>query len=290
MSMVRLVKELTGDNGGLGDAFCLTNPRVEGNPIAMVSPGFSTTTGYRREECTGRNRQFLEGPGTSASAIKRLRSAIAGSRPCIELVLLYRQNETPFYCLLSCIPLRDIHGQVVYFLEGLVDVTPDVDEEDLMSFLWKVDRMTGLSTASQSSSRPNPNARAMVADSPLMHVFKTGKPLSAELDIPQVASRWEGQRTAEEAPHREVIDTSALSTTPQKHKIGWLASRSRSKRTTEDSYKYQGSLTSRSDSYNPGPPVPIDLHPVMLESTYSRVESCSSFPCIATVLNHWRSE
>ncbi|KAI9606528.1 hypothetical protein H4Q26_006062 [Puccinia striiformis f. sp. tritici PST-130] len=125
-----------------GDSFCVSNPRLRDNPVVMVSPSFSATTGkfvfillifqispvlhrhsdaskigHERNSIIGKNCRFLQGPGTSPQSIQRLRLALKQGLPCVELLLNYKADGTPFYCLLSIIPLFDekdyIGGQIV---------------------------------------------------------------------------------------------------------------------------------------------------------------------------------
>lgn len=55
----------------------------------------------------GRNCRFLQGPGTSPHSVQRIRDGLNSGEGCTELLLNYRRDGTPFYCLLSIIPLRD---------------------------------------------------------------------------------------------------------------------------------------------------------------------------------------
>ncbi|OAV88684.1 hypothetical protein PTTG_08182 [Puccinia triticina 1-1 BBBD Race 1] len=76
----------------------------------MVSPSFSATTGHEKNSIIGMNCRFLQGPGTSPQSIQRLRQALKQGLPCVELLLNYKADGTPFYCLLSIIPLFDDRG------------------------------------------------------------------------------------------------------------------------------------------------------------------------------------
>ena len=85
---------MTRDDG-LGDCFVLTNPRLrvsdakfvkthryqldilyQDHPIILVSDGFNAVTGYPRDQIIGRNCRFLQGPGTTPEAVKRIRQGI----------------------------------------------------------------------------------------------------------------------------------------------------------------------------------------------------------------------
>src|SRR3712207_4895780 len=57
-------------------AMLITDPRQPDNPILFVNDAFSDLTGYSREETVGRNCRFLQGPGTDASTVRRIREAV----------------------------------------------------------------------------------------------------------------------------------------------------------------------------------------------------------------------
>ncbi|PWN24420.1 hypothetical protein BDZ90DRAFT_208071, partial [Jaminaea rosea] len=90
--------------------------------IVLVSPGFVSTTGYNTKAIIGRNCRFLQGPSTAPESVQRIRDALNAGRSCTEVLLNYRRDGTPFFCLLSIIPLRDAAGQVCYFIGGQTNV------------------------------------------------------------------------------------------------------------------------------------------------------------------------
>lgn len=120
---------------GLGDCFCLTNPRVAENPIVLVSPGFVEVTGYPTRAILGRNCRFLQGPGTSPDSVQRIRDALNAGRPHTELLLNYTKSGAPFFCLLSIIPLRDASGALAYFIGGQTNVTGTLASAKGLGFL-----------------------------------------------------------------------------------------------------------------------------------------------------------
>ncbi|KAF8320538.1 PAS domain-containing protein [Cantharellus anzutake] len=126
---VKLGRHKVANADGLGDCFCLTNPRLPDHPIVLVSDGFNAVTGYPRSQIVGRNCRFLQGPGTSPESVQRIRDALNRSEACTELLLNYRRDGTPFYCLLCIIPLRDHNGNLVYYIGGQTNVTSVFAEE-----------------------------------------------------------------------------------------------------------------------------------------------------------------
>ncbi|CAO1625071.1 unnamed protein product [Parajaminaea phylloscopi] len=136
---------------GLGDCFCLTNPRAGSeNPIVLVSPGFAEVTGYPTRAILGRNCRFLQGPGTAPDSVQRIRDALNAGRSCTELLLNYRRDGTPFFCLLSIIPLRDREGRLVYFIGGQTNVTGTLASSKGLGFLVGSDIATGAEPEAQT--------------------------------------------------------------------------------------------------------------------------------------------
>ncbi|UZJ51730.1 hypothetical protein CBS101457_001050 [Exobasidium rhododendri] len=120
---------------GLGDCFCLTNPRLRENPIVLVSPGFEKVTGYPRQQIIGRNCRFLQGPGTAPDSVQRIRDSLNAGESSTELILNYTRDGTPFFCLLNIIPLRDATGTLVYFIGGQTNVNGQLASSKGLKFL-----------------------------------------------------------------------------------------------------------------------------------------------------------
>ncbi|KAJ7278226.1 hypothetical protein C8J57DRAFT_1126124 [Mycena rebaudengoi] len=125
----------SADSEGLGDTFVLTNPRLPDHPIVLVSDGFVDVTGYPKAQIIGRNCRFLQGPGTPPASVQRIRDGLNSGKGCTELLLNYRRNGDPFYCLLCIIPIRDASGAIVYFVGGQTNVTGLLANERGLGFL-----------------------------------------------------------------------------------------------------------------------------------------------------------
>ncbi|GAA5883955.1 hypothetical protein JCM16303_004723 [Sporobolomyces ruberrimus] len=108
---------------GLGSAFCLTNPRLWDNPMILVSDGFAKLTGYTTDEIVGLNCRVFQGPSTSQASYSAIREAVYGERPITKLALNYRRNGEPFYNLIQIVPIKNLMGEVQFFLGGVSDVT-----------------------------------------------------------------------------------------------------------------------------------------------------------------------
>lgn len=101
----------------------IADARLPDTPIVDVNPAFERLTGYGSGEAMGRNCRFLQGPGTDPEAIRRMRSAIDGSRQFTEVVLNYRRDGTPFWNELNVSPVHDADGTLSHFVGLQQDVT-----------------------------------------------------------------------------------------------------------------------------------------------------------------------
>ena len=99
-------------------------------PLIYVNEGFERVTGYPAAEVLGRNCRFLQGPGTDRAAVERIRAAVAGKRECVEEILNYRRDGTPFWNRLSITPVRDEAGEVTHFIGIQSDVTARRNAEE----------------------------------------------------------------------------------------------------------------------------------------------------------------
>lgn len=105
----------------------ITDPRQPDNPIVFVNDAFFKLTGYSREETLGRNCRFLQGQGTNADDIDRVRQSINARQPIEVDLLNYRKDGTTFWNRLLISPVFD-GGKLTYFFASQFDVTPERDK------------------------------------------------------------------------------------------------------------------------------------------------------------------
>ncbi|KAK2613182.1 hypothetical protein N8I77_000109 [Diaporthe amygdali] len=115
---------------GFGDSFCITDSYQTDSPIVFVSDGLAGLTGYKHDELVARNCRFLQGPGTRASGVDRIRDAITKNNEWSELLLNYRKDGRVFWNLLFTAHLMGLDGQVRYHLGGQVDVTEVLESQE----------------------------------------------------------------------------------------------------------------------------------------------------------------
>lgn len=96
---------------------------TQGMPISYVNPAFTTLTGYTQEESIGRNCKFLQGPGTDAESIDKVRQAIADGQTLNIILLNYKKDGTEFYNELSLSPIKDNAGKITHILGLQSDVS-----------------------------------------------------------------------------------------------------------------------------------------------------------------------
>ena len=102
----------------------ITDPRQPDNPIVFVNDDFARLTGYTRAETLGRNCRFLQGPGTNAEDIDRLRQAIADRVPVEVELLNYKKDGSIFWNKVLVSPVFD-GDDLTYFFASQLDVTRD---------------------------------------------------------------------------------------------------------------------------------------------------------------------
>ena len=101
----------------------LTDPLQPDNPIVLANQAFLDLTGYDREEVIGRNCRFLQGPGTDAGAVEKVRRAIREERD-VEIELLnYRKDGSAFWNQLVISPVHDDAGRLTHFFGSQRDVS-----------------------------------------------------------------------------------------------------------------------------------------------------------------------
>lgn len=107
----------------------VTDPSLPDNPIVFCNAAFQELTGYERDEIIGRNCRFLQGEGTDAAEISRMRDAVAREQDIKVDLLNYRKDGSTFWNALYLSPVRDAQGVVRFFFASQLDVTDRVEAQ-----------------------------------------------------------------------------------------------------------------------------------------------------------------
>jgi PAS domain S-box-containing protein len=103
-------------------ASCVTNPRLQDNPIVACNQSFMDLTGYSRDEIVGRNCRFLSGPETEPWLTDRITTSVEARKPVLVEILNYRKNGEAFRNAVLVAPVFDDSGELEYFLGSQVEV------------------------------------------------------------------------------------------------------------------------------------------------------------------------
>jgi PAS domain S-box-containing protein len=84
------------------ETIVLTNEKQE---ILWVNDGFKEMTGYTKTFALKKTPSFLQGKNTCEKTRKRIRNKILANEPFKEIVLNYKQDNTPYKCEIKVFPL-----------------------------------------------------------------------------------------------------------------------------------------------------------------------------------------
>jgi PAS domain S-box-containing protein len=101
----------------------LCDPHVADMPMLAANQAFVDLTGYPIAEIIGRNCRFLQGPRTDPVSPPRIRACLDAGQGCIEWIVNYRRDGTPFYNVLFISPVRDVDGSLLFFFGNQLDIT-----------------------------------------------------------------------------------------------------------------------------------------------------------------------
>ena len=129
----------------IGIALSIADMNAPDVPLIFVNPAFESLTGYSSDQVLGRNSRFLQGPGTSAATLRRVRQAIENRRPTRARLLNYRADGSSFWNEFSLVPVRHPAGDVTHMVGLHRDVTADVERERALAAAGR-DELTDLLT------------------------------------------------------------------------------------------------------------------------------------------------
>ena len=128
---------------------------IPGAPMVYVNQEFCRTTGYAREEATGRNCRFLQGPDTEPEAIQVIRNTLSKGQDCHVKLTNYRKNGEMFQNLLSMKPVFDADGIYRFVIGVQFEIKEDANLKQRLIQLDKLLRLlpSKLNLRSKASAR-----------------------------------------------------------------------------------------------------------------------------------------
>ena len=133
----------------------ISDMTIPGAPMVFVNSEFSRTTGYAKEEATGRNCRFLQGPETEPEAIQVIRNTLSKGQDCHVKLTNYRKNGEKFQNLLSMKPVFDADGIYRFVIGVQFEITEDSNLKQRLVQLDKLLRLlpSKLNLRSKASAR-----------------------------------------------------------------------------------------------------------------------------------------
>ncbi len=130
MNLEALVGRLAG---AITDAIIITDASAQ-PLIVWCNAAFTEQTGYELAEVRGKSPRMLQGPGTDAETVGRIREGIAAWSRVRGQLLNYRKEGFPFWVDLSLTPIKDETGWYHYWVGVQRDITAHVQlKQDLES-------------------------------------------------------------------------------------------------------------------------------------------------------------
>ncbi|KAG0468071.1 hypothetical protein HPP92_017399 [Vanilla planifolia] len=119
----RVSEELRDALSAFQQTFVVSDATKPDHPIMYASAGFFRMTGYTSREVIGRNCRFMQGAGTDAAEIAKIREILASGSNYCGRILNYKKDGTPFWNLLTIAPIKDEVGNVLKFIGMQVEVS-----------------------------------------------------------------------------------------------------------------------------------------------------------------------
>lgn len=108
--------------------FCLTIVDItdaKNRPCIYANKIFLDNTGYSAEESIGRNLSYLQGKLTAEDTIEFMRDCFNKELACIQDIINYKKDGTPFLNRLLMLPIREHATGDIFYLGIQNDITQE---------------------------------------------------------------------------------------------------------------------------------------------------------------------
>lgn len=104
---------------------CLTivDVKAKGRPCLFVNEKFTEETGYEAHEVIGKNLSILQGELSQKDTIEFMRSSFEQEMACVQDIINYKKDGTPFLNRLLMLPIKDKNPDSLLYVGFQNDVT-----------------------------------------------------------------------------------------------------------------------------------------------------------------------
>lgn len=138
--MLRLLKRSVDANP---HGIVLTKATAD-QAIEYVNPAFESLTGYKKEEITGKNCRFLQGPETDPKAVYKIHNALQEQQEIQVTLKNYRKDGSWFWNQLILGPVFDDKNFCTHFIGIQQDITQQRANSEYIARQQTHDSLTGL--------------------------------------------------------------------------------------------------------------------------------------------------
>lgn len=135
--IIQMLDEHEHDEVDMAAMYVISDPTKKDHPIVYASRGFCHLTNYSKNEIEGQNCRFLQGRDTDPTDVQKISDAIAAKTEVSVCLLNYKKNGKPFYNQFFILPLRDDHGNVLYYLSVSKEM-PSKDFTPELNLGWQI--------------------------------------------------------------------------------------------------------------------------------------------------------
>jgi len=117
------------------DGIVVAEQEGDDNILIYANSAFEMLTGYSSVDILYQDCRFLQGADRQQPGLNAIREALAGNKPCRQILRNYRKDGSPFWNELSITPVFNEAEQLTYYIGIQKDVTQQVKAEERVAQL-----------------------------------------------------------------------------------------------------------------------------------------------------------